>query len=164
MSTMPVQKPGRSEQVVCTPPDFLRALKNKLGIKEFSFDLAADEVNTVSESGWYSEDMDSLVQSWSVGGWAYCNPPYGDIEPWVAKAYHEMISPEKATGVAMLLPASTGSNWWKAWVHNKCKVLLLNGRIKFIGHKNYYPKDLVVLLYYEDIEVGYDIWTWKESL
>lgn len=156
---MPAQKPGKSEQVVCTPPDFLKALKNKLGIKEFSWDLAADESNAVAAK-FYTEEDDALIQPWTVGGWAYCNPPYADIEPWVAKAG---IESQMGANVAMLLPASTGSNWWKHYVHEKCLVLLLNGRIKFIGHTNYYPKDLVTLIY-SPYARGYNVWTWRENL
>lgn len=160
MSKMPPQKPGKSEQTVCTPTEFLDALKHKLGIKEFSWDLAANKDNAVTHNYW-DEEADSLIQEWhKVGGWQYCNPPYADIEPWVAKAYKESTL---GANVAMLLPSSTGANWWKSWVYGKCHIMFMNGRIKFVGHKHLYPKDLVVLLY-SPFAGGDEIWTWKESL
>lgn len=158
---VPKQKPGKSEQVVCTPPEFLKALKAKLGQPEFGYDLAASHENTVATS-YFTEEDDALIQDWGAdldfGMWAFCNPPYEDIEPWVAKA---CVEAEKGANIAMLLPASTGSNWWRAYVHNKCYVLLLNGRITFVGHKTPYPKDLVTLLYTPFGAKGYEVWDWK---
>ena len=47
----------------------------------------------------------------------------------------------------MLVPAGVGSNWWKAWVHHKAYVFLLNGRITFVGQPTCYPKDCCLLYY-----------------
>lgn len=157
MAKMPKQKPGKSEQVVCTPPEFLKALKHRLAIDEFIIDLAADEMNTVAAS-YYDEADDSLTLSWAFDGWGFCNPPYSHIEPWVKKAYEEAQTGAK---VAMLLPASVGSNWWANWVIGKAYVTFLNGRITFIGHKSPYPKDLVVLLYAPFLDGGSCVWSWQ---
>lgn len=157
MSQMPKQKPGHSEQVVCTPKDFLAALKGKLGIEQFTIDLAADEYNTVAQT-FYGEEDDSLVQEWAKPGWCYCNPPYADIEPWVAKGW---IESQSGANIAMLLPASVGSNWWKTYVHNKGYVLLASPRLTFVGHTSPYPKDLVVVLYTSFGAKGYETWAWK---
>lgn len=161
MAKVPAQRPGKSEQVVCTPTIFLDALKMKLAIPFFNYDLAASPSNTVA-TNYYTEEDDALVQDWAGDsiGWCFCNPPYEDIEPWVAKACLEV---DKGACIAMLLPASVGSNWWKAYVHNKCYVLLLNGRITFEGHKSPYPKDLVTLLYTPFGARGYDVWSWKQG-
>lgn len=156
---MPEQKPGRSEQVVCTPKDFLTALKGRLAIEEFAVDLAASQDNAVADA-YYDENDDALIQEWAspTGGWGFCNPPYADIEPWVAKAWLEA---RKGASIAMLLPASVGSNWWKAYVDQRAYVLLLNGRLTFVGHTAPYPKDLVVALYTPYAGHGYQVWTWK---
>lgn len=161
---VPEQKPGKSEQVVCTPPNFLNALKNHLRIDEFSIDLAADGFNKVTDK-FYGEEDNSLVQSWTefkgqpLKPWAFCNPPYGDIRPWVEKAYAES---QKGAHVAMLVPASVGSNWWADWVHQLSYVTFLNGRITFVGHKSPYPKDLAILLYAPmfGVDGGYGVWDW----
>lgn len=162
MAKMPVQKPGKSEQVVCTPPNFIEAVKEFLHIEQFDCDLAADKDNTVAPK-FYDEEMDSLKQTWKCGtGWNWCNPPYANIGPWVAKAYRELVSNDART--VMLVPASVGSNWWADCVHEKAEVVFLNGRITFVGHENPYPKDLA-LLYYANWQFkgGYSIRPWKPN-
>lgn len=159
MSKMPVQKPGKSEQVVCTPTEFMNILTSRLGIDKFGIDLAASADNTVADD-YYTEENDSLVQPWTDYAWAYCNPPYADIEPWVRKAWTES---HKGANIAMLLPASVGSNWWRTYVDKKAYVLLLNGRLTFKGHTSPYPKDLVVLLYNSFGASGYEVWKWNHE-
>jgi phage N-6-adenine-methyltransferase len=160
--TMPEQKPGRSEQTVCTPPEFLDAVRRRLGIDEFDCDLAADETNTVVPEKFYTEQDDALVQPWKFAwseGWNWCNPPYADIGPWVEKA--QMEAYVHGTNTAMLVPASSGSNWWMHWVDGKAYVTFLNPRIKFVGHKTPYPKDLALLLYAPFLHGGSCVWRWK---
>lgn len=157
--TMPVQKPGRSKQDYRTPPEFLAALKKKLGITHFVADLAATEENAVAAS-FYTEADDALTRGWSLGGWVFCNPPYKHIEPWVIKAVEES---EKGAQIAMLLPAGVGSNWWDCFVHNWAHVLFLNGRLTFVGEKDCYPKDSAILLYSHYIHGGYETWTWRDE-
>lgn len=164
MPTMPEQKPGRSEQVVCTPPLFLKAVKNRfLNGEDFKWDLAASKENTVAEK-WFTEADDALIQPWhELVGALWCNPPFGDIEPWVAKASNEC---QMGAQVFMLLPASVGSNWWKSYVDKKSWGLFLNGRLTFVGHKSPYPKDLALLIYdriFTDSS-HYSVWNWRESL
>lgn len=150
---MPKQNPGKSEQDVKTPLDFLVYVRARLHAP-FIIDLAASKENTVVER-FYSIEQDSLKQVWPTEGWCWLNPPYNNIRPWVEKASLGYSQ------VAMLVPASTGSNWWRDWVHNKCHVLLLNGRLTFEGHTSPYPKDLALLLYTPFIKSGYDVWDWS---
>ena len=167
MAKMPKQKPGRSEQVVATPPEFLQAVRNRLCIADFDFDLAADESNSVilvprGEKKFYDEADDALIQPWNLGsGWNWCNPPYADIEPWVSKATSESM---QGAQIAMLVPASVGANWWRAFAEPSAYVSYLNGRLKFVGHKNYYPKDLALLLYTPWGFTGHEIWNWRGYL
>ncbi len=156
MSNPPKQKPGQSNQVVQTPIDFLDALKDKLGIDGFEWDLAASQDNTIAPH-FIDESNDALIQDWSaLAGWLWCNPPYKDIEPWVAKA-----SVTQDVSIAMLVPASVGSNWWRDYVHNKAYVLFTSPRISFVGHTSPYPKDLAVLLYTPWGANGYDCWRYR---
>lgn len=159
---MPRQKRGRSKQDYQTPEDFLTAAKGLLGIEEFDWDLAASKHNTVRRVRYYDTNDDSLSMSWSVAqdppGWLWLNPPFANIRPWVEKAY------ESKAQIAMLVPASTGANWWRDWVHRKVYILLLNGRIKFVGQKDPYPKDCALLLYGGIRRwPGYHIWTWRDQ-
>jgi phage N-6-adenine-methyltransferase len=156
---MPQQKPGRSAQDYQTPENFLTATKLKVGVEAFAIDLAADEWNSAADL-WYDEAQDSLKQPWyepARGGWAWLNPPFGKIEPWVHKVYRESRS---GAHIAMLVPAGVGSNWWRDWVHHKARVLLLNGRLTFVGQPTCYPKDCCLLLYGPGIAPDYEVWTW----
>lgn len=161
MSPVPQQKRGKSRQDYQTPPAFLRAVRCTLGIMDFAFDFAASPENAVV-GRYYTEADNGLVQSWRVTGpleWGWLNPPFSHIEPWVEKSFRES-SADGGPRVAMLLPASVGSNWWRDWVHGKASVRFLNGRIQFVGAKDPYPKDCALLLYSSMLVPGYAVWTW----
>jgi len=155
----PKQKPGKSEQAVGTPPDLISAVKRLLGIEEFQIDLAADSSNTQAQI-FYSEEQDALSKDWTMWvGWCWLNPPFSHIAPWVEKA---KASKDPATKIAVLVPASVGSNWWRDHVHGHCEVHFLNGRPTFVGHTDPYPKDLALLLYGR-YHRGYYIWDWRHE-
>lgn len=154
---MPAQKPGRSRQDYRTPPALLAAVRRRFGIREFAIDLAASPDNTVAPL-FYTATDDALVQPWRTkgGGWGWCNPPFAELEPWVMKAAHESKIGAK---VLMLVPASI-ANWWRDWVDGWACVLLLNGRITFVGETKPYPKDCALLVYGPDVAPGYRVWSW----
>jgi len=159
--TPPKQKPGRSKQDYQTPKGFLAAVKSRLGIKSFGADLAASKENTVS-SWFFDLAHDALTSDWTqFDGYLWLNPPFARLEPWVRRAFEQS---RQGARIAVLVPAGVGSNWWRDWVHGKACVLLLNGRITFVGEKAGYPKDCVLLLYGPDIAPGYDVWTWPQQL
>lgn len=142
----PVQKPGRSEQTVATPRDFLARVGDSFG--GFDLDVCANADNAAAER-YYSLDErgeNALVLPWD-GQHNWCNPPFADIAPWVQHAYEQSCQPGYTGQTTMLVPASVGSNWYLNWVYGKADVLFLNGRLKFVGHSNYYPKDLMLLIY-----------------
>jgi phage N-6-adenine-methyltransferase len=169
MAKMPAQKPGRSKQDYCTPPEFLEALKDRLQIKRFWCDLAATKETAVAEwfyteendalqRCWNSEECDFFIPKFSAGEWAFCNPPFGNITPWVQKA---MLEAENGAHIAMLVPASVGSNWWADFVHDSAYTLFVRPRLTFVGAKDPYPKDIAVLLYQPICFGGYELWKWK---
>lgn len=142
MATMPAQKPGRSKQDYRTPPEFLAAVKAKLGIVDFAIDLAADAENAVVDT-YFDKATDALKYRWACQSsawvaenelviptptfagpyWNWLNPEFGDIDPWAKKSYEEMTF---GANTAMLIPLSSAT-WWMKWVHGKCQVLLLGG-------------------------------------
>lgn len=181
MAVVPLQKPGRSKQDYRTPADFLAATKRYLDIRSFVIDLAADEENSVADL-WYDRAQNALVQPWNVGeGWNWLNPEFGDIGPWVEKAWRE-----SAAQTAVLVPAGVGANWWRDWVHDKAQVLLLNGRLCFIhdwattidpatlkpgkgparcySSAPLYPKDCCLLLYGPNVQPRYEVWEWRKEI
>jgi len=164
----PRHNKGYSSQVYCTPDNFLDAVRIKLCIRDFVVDLAASEENAICPL-FITEADNSLIQPWHIlcgkknNGIGWCNPPFADIEPWVHHAYEEgqwQLGAESA----LLLPAGVGANWWRDFVHQKAAVLFLNGRIKFVGAKDVYPKDCVLLRYGPSVQWGYDIWSWSREL
>lgn len=155
---VPRQKPGRSKQDYATPPAFLQAVKHRLDIRAFDCDLAASADNAVAPR-FYTAAQNSLKQPWRVGpGWNFLNPPFARIEPWVERAWNQAIRADART--AVLVPAGVGSNWWRDFVHAKAHVLLLNGRITFVGETMPYVKDCCLLLYGPKIVPRYSVWTW----
>ncbi len=159
MSTMPPQKPGKSKQDYGTPPGFLEAVKIKLNT-EFVWDLAASEENKVC-ANYYSFEQNALLRDWSydlAGGWGWLNPPFEDIYPWAEKTYLEAI---QGAHIAMLVPLSI-AEWWTDWVDQKSYVLMLHGRLTFVGEKSPYPKDCALLLYGPEGFTGYECWSWRD--
>jgi phage N-6-adenine-methyltransferase len=158
---MPAQKPNRSKQDYCTPKAFLAAVRSRLQIQDFDIDLAATAENTVT-TRFYATAQNSLIQPWTVGdGWNFLNPPFADLAPWVEKAWAEA---QRGARTAVLVPAAVGSNWWRDCVHGKAHVLLLNGRITFVGETQGYPKDCCLLLYGPSIVPQYSVWTWTKQV
>ena len=165
---MPVQKPGKSKQDYCTPLEFIKAVEHRLHAK-FVIDLAASKENTVADI-FYTEADDSLTPDlkWDWGGWAFLNPPYADIAPWVFKA---AVEARLGAHIAMLVPASVGANWWRDYVEPNAYQVFLNGRLCFIpdwkeqGFKSepLYPKDCALLLYTPWGFLGHEIWMWKNE-
>lgn len=98
-------------------------------------------------------------------GWAWLNPPYANIRPWVARAYGQSrgftTMRRKGANIAMLVPAGVGANWWRDYVDKKAMVWFLNGRLTFVGCETCYPKDCALLLYGPDVAPGYDVWHWQ---
>jgi hypothetical protein len=77
----------------------------------------------------------ALAKSWR-GHRVWCNPPYSNIEPWVAKA-----ATSGAELVVLLLPANrTEQGWWQRWIEptrdrpGGPRVEFLAGRLRFIAH------------------------------
>jgi phage N-6-adenine-methyltransferase len=68
----------------------------------FTVDVAADASNTKCPR-FYNIQINGLAQSWKDEV-VWCNPPYGDIMPWVKKAYLESLT---GTTTVMLLPCRT---------------------------------------------------------
>lgn len=162
---MPKQKPGRSVQEVGTPYEFLAAVQNRFGA--IVWDLAADASNHVVDdwSGPGSvKQPDSLAGAWWAlpPGLLWLNPPYANIADWAAKcarARAEGHGNSKTHRIALLVPASVGTNWFADHVAEKALVLFLRPRLTFVGHRDPYPKDLMLAVYGE--RPGYECWRWR---
>lgn len=159
---MPAQKPRRSKQDYETPWEFVGKVKTVLGIKRFAVDFAASGENAKG-LGWYNEQDNALDEKFvwyrdlDRADWGWLNPPFTDIAPWAAKSLETSFYDRC---IAMLTPASVGSNWFNQYVHKQAYVLALNGRIAFDPeHPNWgYPKDCMLSLF--GVGAGFDTWRW----
>ena len=161
---MPEQKPGRSKQDYATPMNFIEATKRRLGIKEFTVDIAADSGNAkASRYIDYAENAFSHpnLAELTGDGWGWLNPPFSQIAPWARKC---LVTAEHGGKVAFLVPAGVGANWYRDFIHRKALVLALNGRLAFMPDKPtwLYPKDCILCLYGPTIEPDFDVWTWRK--
>jgi len=154
----PPQKPGRSRQDYQTPPAFLRAVERMLNIPGFDLDLAATRETSVAPSC-LTPEQDALTVNWPViAGWAWLNPPYARLEPWVARcAFFATLGMR----LAVLLPAGVGTRWYATHVHGHAFVLFLRPRLTFVGETAPYPKDLLLALY-DGPRIGAAPWDWQE--
>ena len=166
----PPQKPGRSRQDYGTPPEFLAAVKQRLGIEDFDCDLAANADNRVTRPYLSLHNSAFDAPLWLFGdGWNWLNPPFAKIGPWVKRAHEEAEASYNAC-TAVLIPAAVGSVWWHEWVHHKANVVFFSPRLTFIGtpinpktgRPDVYPKDCALLLYGNG-RLEYDVWRWKPS-
>lgn len=83
--------------------------KRIAGVDAWDLDVAADAESHWAPV-WYGIEHDGLKQRWT--GRVWCNPPYSDIEPWVAHAWDQAVDPALKV-LAMLLPANrTDQPWW----------------------------------------------------
>jgi phage N-6-adenine-methyltransferase len=89
-----------------TPIHLFRALH-----KEFSFtiDAAANARNAKLMRYWSPKD-DALRQDW-CGERVWCNPPFANIRPWLAKALASVMIGGCPLAV-LLLPDATSSEWF----------------------------------------------------
>lgn len=89
----------------------------KAKVEKWHLDVAACAESHKADAFFTVED-NGLLRPWFGNVW--CNPPYSDIEPWVAKAWREMESLPGPDVVAMLVPASrTEQLWWQRLVEPK---------------------------------------------
>jgi phage N-6-adenine-methyltransferase len=161
----PRQNRGKSEQIVRTPKDFLDAVRERFG--RIDFDLACTLSNCVADSGtgyFHDRGIDALTQDWrehhDPHNTLWLNPPFSKIAPWAAKCA-EMR--DHLGRILLLTPASIGSNWYRDHIHGKAYVLALASRIKFVGHQNQFPKDLILSVFGAGMS-GFEVWDWKASL
>jgi phage N-6-adenine-methyltransferase len=120
-----------------TAPEVFDPLHDRF---RFTIDVAASSANAKLPR-YFTEAEDGLAQSWQ-GERVWCNPPYSNIRPWVAKARREFPhwSIANAALVVMLLPANrTEQGWWQDLVEpyrdqrNGLSVEFLRGRLRFIN-------------------------------
>ena len=175
MSHSTLSNRSTSAQDVGTDPLFFGVAH-----REFSFaaDLAASENNHKCPIWFGQEDGSesgggSLDRQWfRLNGWLWLNPPFKDIEPWARKC---VLESAEGARIAMLVPVSTDSDWFRTYVWGRAEIRWLNARMIFdyvhkkgphIGEQNTdpYPKPLMLCLYERGRFPRADPWDWRACL
>ena len=154
---------GKSKQDVGTPREFIDAVEQRFG--PISVDLAATAGNKVCHLyiGPDADEQrfrDSLAVNWKNlfrYPVRWLNPPFGNVTPWVKKCAECRLM---SSWTLLLVPASVGSKWWDTHVRGKSMRFILNPRIRFVGHKDQYPKDLALCAFGYGVN-GEVLWRWK---
>ena len=99
-----------------TPSKFYEKLN-----EEFHFDhdpCISDDKVTWETNGLYTE-------------WGECNfvnPPYNQIDKWMAKGYQEW---QKGKTVVFLIPSRTDTKWWHTYCMLATEIRFIQGRLCF---------------------------------
>lgn len=81
------------------------------------------------------------------------------ITKWMEKCRDESHLGAK---IITLTLASLGANWYKDFVEGNANVWVLRERLKFIGHKDVYPKDLMLCEWTKNMN-SFGHWSWKSE-
>lgn len=125
---------GSNRQSYATP----RWLYDRLH-REFGFTLDPCPLDESAIAGAPLFGRDGLARSW-VGERVYCNPPYDNIGPWLAKAWQADLA-------VYLVPARTSSAWWHDFALGCHEIRFVRKRLTFEGASNTAPFPSVVLVY-----------------
>lgn len=123
--------PAEQRDLWRTPPALFAALDAEFC---FQLDAAAEEHNALCRK-FITSDQDTLITPWgdhmNLPGYAWLNPPYSDITPFVKKA---AIESENRIGTVMLVPADTSVGWFKEAIQAASEVRFITaGRMAFIN-------------------------------
>jgi site-specific DNA-methyltransferase (adenine-specific) len=111
----------------------------------FMLDVAATPTNAKAPRFFTLLD-NGLAQSWHVdSGAVWCNPPYSDVEAWIAKGLEESA---RGVVVVFLLPARTDTRWFHMVLaaQSRCRILFARGRLRFGDAKSSAPFPSVVVV------------------
>lgn len=114
-----------------TPPELFAALNAEF---DFKIDVAASAENALCVN-FLTETDNALLADWIEyeswrGGYAWCNPPYSDIMPWVKKAAEQA---KLGIGCVMLVMADTSVGWYAEAIKTCQEVrFIVGGRISFL--------------------------------
>lgn len=126
MIRVQIEKPvGWTSDDWSTPSWLILQLEHEFG--PFDVDVCC-RPETAKAPRYFTRDEDGLQQPWT--GRVWCNPPYSDVAPWIAKAIDAARS---GAFVAMLLPAAVDTAWFHDLVLPHGEIRYIRGRVGFIG-------------------------------
>lgn len=113
--------------------------------KEFNFnlDVCATEENHKCDK-YYTMHDDGLSKKWG-GHTVWCNPPYSEIDKWVAKAFYETRNDN--TTVVLLIPSRTDTRYFHNYIYQRSEIRFVKGRLKFGDGKNSAPFPSMLVIF-----------------
>lgn len=124
------QRAPKETDVYETPPEEFAWIEKTFG--PFDMDVCAEYATRKCETYFSPGRIDGLKADWSQSGrFAWMNPPYSDIAPWLQKARLEAA---KGVRTTCLLPADSSTGWWHENIEFQplVQVYRLPKRIRFI--------------------------------
>lgn len=114
-----------------TPPALFASLDAEFC---FQLDAAAAPYNALCRK-FITAEQNTLETPWTdyltIPGYAWMNPPYSDITPFVKKAAAES---KNQIGTVMLVPADTSVGWFREAIQSASEVRFITaGRLAFIN-------------------------------
>ncbi len=124
-----------------TPQELFDRLAAMFG--PFTLDPCATPENAKCKK-FYTIVDDGLAQDWTDER-VFMNPPYGRvIAKWIEKAYCASL---KGAMVVCLIPARTDTAYWHDYVMKAHEIILLRGRVRFVGGKSCAPFPSAVVVF-----------------
>lgn len=116
-----------SKQDYGTPLWLFKPLNERF---RFTLDVCASVENAKCKD-FYTEEQDGLVMEWN--GRCWCNPPYGNIPAWLAKAHIESSEIRGGTLTVCLVPNDCSTTWYEEFAMKAHEIIHIGKRVKFIG-------------------------------
>lgn len=166
---LPARVKSGGPQVVLTPKPFFTYVREvvirRWGGVTFDWDLAASHDNALCRY-FFTEEDNALAQDWhKICGptyWAWNNPPFGYLAPWVAKAHLECLLGAR---VVQLVKMAIGAEWFHQHVKGgPCTVIRMRGRLPFIGYGGAGANFDTMLIVWHGGEYSEEDWDWKPDL
>lgn len=154
----PTVKRFKSQQVVATPWEFIRAVEAKFG--PIVCDLAATAENAKA-GRFITPELDTFKQDWLKwlqGSLGWLNPEFDPMKKWVEKCALEQ---QRGAEFLVLMPASVSTNWFWDFVEPFATIYCLTPRITFEGSTDPYIKDLMLAHYSTRVPRSGNLQRWK---
>ena len=131
---------SRNSDEWATPQSFFDGIDKEF---HFTLDPCSTDENHKCEK-YYTMADNGLEKSW--GGYrVFCNPPYSEIDKWVAKAFYETRNDN--TLVALLIPSRTDTRYFHNYIYNRAEIRFVKGRLKFGDGKNSAPFPSMLVIF-----------------
>ena len=139
---MPVSKTlfSHESDEWATPQDLYDELNREF---HFTLDACATEENHKCER-YYTKRDNGLNIYWG-GESVFCNPPYSEVDKWVAKSFYETRC--DFTTVVLLIPARTDTKYFHDYILNRSEIRFIKGRLKFGDAKYNAPFPSMVVIF-----------------